>query len=151
MRRSPVEPSSQRGFRYRKGAREVGEEEESYADKIKQAPNEDSRYHTSQRSRIFGMSSNFPRRGKPSKFFPESWEEVWMWKHLFNLICPRRNPSFNHTSIKIRGVARDTSPLTPTTASLRSQPEERCQRNTKQPTFLFLITNYFREALMALF
>lgn len=71
MRRSPVEPSSQRGFGYRKErGREAGEEEESHADKIKQAPNEDSQYHTSQRSRILGMSSNFPRRGKPNPSFP---------------------------------------------------------------------------------
>lgn len=88
----------------------------------------------------FRHAVKLPDERKAQQVFPESWEEVWKGKRLFNLICPRMNPSLNHTSKKIRGVVNDASPLTSTNASLHSQPEEGCQRNTKQPTFF--IFNY---------
>lgn len=127
-----------------------GNVKDCYTDKIKQ-PAERTCSITRHRNQNFGMSSNFLRRGKPSKFSPERWEEVWS-ESVCLTWCVHKEmlPLATVGKIIWIGVKGTSAPHT-SRHSLLSLLEQGCQINTKQPSFLFLITNYFRKALMALF
>lgn len=131
--------------------RRDGEEEKLHTDKIKK-PTERTWSITRHRNQNLGMSSNFLRRGKPCKFFPGESEGGVKWKCLFNQICPWRNPSFSHTwKNDLKRCERHISPQHLQTQPLPPAWGEMPEKYKTTHFFLFLITNYFREALMALF
>lgn len=128
---------SKRGFGYR---RERKRNEESYADEITK-PLVRTHSIACHRNQNLGLSSNILWRRKAGKFFPGRQEKVWRQNICLTWYVHEGIPPLATVQENISPLS-STSPL-----SLRKDARE----TQNKPFFLFLITNYFREALMALF